>query len=58
MDFIPIWIKFVHGLASKCGHLFQGAVTCGVLNMRLEDSDRNIMSANPLLEMVQYILDF
>jgi hypothetical protein len=51
-DLIPIWIKFVHGLASKCGHLFQGAVTYGVLNMRSKDSDRNIMSANPLLEMV------
>jgi hypothetical protein len=54
--FIPIWIKFVHGLASKCGHQFQGAVTYGVLNMRSEDSDRNIMSANPLLEKVQCIL--
>jgi hypothetical protein len=55
-DFIPIWIKFVHGLASKCGHQFQGVVTYGVLNMKSEDSDRIVMSTNPLLEKVQCIL--
>ena len=52
-DFIPIWIKFLYGLASKYGHQFQGVVTCGVLDMRSKDSDRSIMSANPLLEKVQ-----
>jgi hypothetical protein len=44
LDFIPIWIKFVKALASKCRLLIQGDVTWGVLNMESEDLDRNIIS--------------
>jgi hypothetical protein len=55
-DFILIWIKLIEALASKCGLLIQGVITCGVLNMGFGDFYRSTISTKSLLEMVQYIL--